>query len=48
MNDKQAVEFTGSWASMEAKSMQGLLGVRNTVPLKGPVENKITFFPAVL
>lgn len=33
---------------MGAKSMQALHCVINIVTLKGPVENKITFSPAVL
>lgn len=48
MIDKQAVEFMESCASMGAKSMQALVSVINIVTLKGPVENKITFSPAVL
>lgn len=48
MTDKQAGEFMESCASMGTKSMQALLSVLNIVTLKGPVENKITFSPAVL
>lgn len=48
MIDKQAVKFMESCASMGAKSMQALLRVINIVALKGPVENEITFSPAVL
>lgn len=40
MNDKQAVEFTGGWASTEAKSLQSLLSVKNTVTLRDLLEIK--------